>query len=152
MTRINDWYLRVNSPAAAKASLGFGYEYWLLDPERYEGHAELAVMAAARGYHWRRRQLAYELVEDLLTDVIAAAGGVERSVAALREATADAQAWSNQHSPSSAPGARRGIGHPSVTRAWYEFANTLTWARAVEERADRPPFAGRDLISCPTRD
>src|SRR6266540_7417692 len=133
-----DWYSRVYFPSGAKAPLGWGYEYWILDPTIYEGHDELKAMAATRGRRWTKRQLAYELAENLLTDVLAAAGGVEHSIAALRDAIATAQEWSDQNVPRTPPTRMfHGIGHPSIIDAWYEFANLLSWARAVEERLDR---------------
>ncbi len=138
MTGADDWYRRVYFPSGAKAPLGWGYEYWILDPLMYEGHDELKAMAAARGRRWTKRQLAYELAENLLIDVLAAAGGVEHSTAALRDAIATAQEWSDQNVRGTTPTrAFQGIGHPSVIDAWYEFANLLSWARAVEERLDR---------------
>jgi hypothetical protein len=138
MTHADDWYRRVYFPLGATAPLGWGYEYWILDPAVYEGHDELKAKAAAHGRRWTKRQLAYELAENLLTGVLAAAAGVEYSIGALRDATARAQAWSDQNVSGPTPkSAFQGIGHPSVIDAWYEFANLLSWARAVEERLDR---------------
>jgi hypothetical protein len=135
MMRTDEWYRRVYFPSGASASLGFGYEYWVLDPTRYEGHNELKAKAAALGRRWTKRQLAYELAENLLTDVVAAAGGVEHSITALRDAVARAQEWINQSAIATTP--PHLISDPSVIDAWYEFANLLSWARAVEERLDR---------------
>ena len=149
MAQTDDWYRRVYFPAGAKASLGFGYECWLLEPGRYEGHNELKVRAATLKRRWGRRQLAYELVEHLLTDVIAAAGGVEHSVLALRHAVAEAQEWSNQHVKTTDSSSPHGIAHPSVVGAWYEFANVLSWARAVEERLDRRPMSSKGRAKLP---
>src|SRR6266498_4300653 len=150
MMRVDDWYRRVHFPSGATAELGFGYEYWILDPTIYEGHAELKARAADLGYRWTKRELAYELVENLLTEVIAAAGGVEHSLAALRDAVARAQAWSDQGATRATPeSVPHGIAHPSVTDAWYEFANLLTWARTVEERLDRGTRRRRGVAPLP---
>jgi hypothetical protein len=140
MPRAEDWYIRVYFPSGAKVELGWGYEYWKLDSSIYEGHDELKAMAAAHGQRWTKRQLAYELAENRQTDVLTAAGGVEHSIVALRAAIAKAQAWSDKNVPRTTPTPRfQGIGHDSVVDAWYEFANVLSWARALEERLDRRP-------------
>jgi hypothetical protein len=150
MTRLDDWFSRVHFPSRAEASLGWGYEYWHLDPTRYEGHAELKIKGSALGRRWTKRQLAYRFVDHLLDDVMAAAGGVEHSIVAIRSAVAEAQEWSDEHAAPVQPGVPHGIGHPSVIRAWYEFANVLSWARAVEERLDRPePWARRGSPKLP---
>jgi hypothetical protein len=151
VTRFDDWSTRVYSSSVAKAMLGFGYEYWILDPTRYEGNAALRAKAAQLGWQWTKRQLAYALVEHLLTDVIAAAGGVEQSLITMRNALAEAQAWSDEHAaPRHEPGVPHNVGNPSITKAWYEFANLLSWARAVEERLDRrPPFPKKGVPGLP---
>jgi hypothetical protein len=95
MNRTNAWYQRVHFPECSAAALGWGYEYWILEPNRYEGHAELKAISAGLGRRWTKRRLAAELTENLLTDVIAAAGGVEHSLDALRVAVAAAQHWSD---------------------------------------------------------
>jgi len=118
--------------------LGWGYEYWILDPARYEGNDELKSRAAALGRRWTKRQLANELAENLLDDVLGAAGGVEHSILALRDAIERAQAWTDQLDPKPTP---KTVPHTvvdvSVIDAWYEFANLLSWARVLEERLDR---------------
>jgi hypothetical protein len=143
LSRTNEWNQRVHFPTAAKAPLGWGYEYWILDPAIYEGHVELKARAAEvhrrqERHTWTKRQLAAELSDHLLEDVLAAAGGVEHSILAFRDALARAQAWADQIEPKLTPETvPTGIADISVVDAWYEFANLLSWARVLEERLDR---------------
>lgn len=70
--------------------------------------------------------------------MLAAAGGVEHSILALRDALQRAQAWADRVKPKLTPGSvPTGIADISVIDAWYEFANVLSWARVLEERLDR---------------
>src|SRR5207244_2882321 len=74
----------------------------------------------------------------LLDDVLAAAGGVEHSMLALRDALQRSQALADQFKPKLAPeSVPTGIADISTIDAWYEFANLLSWARVLEERLDR---------------
>jgi hypothetical protein len=86
LERLTEWHNRVHFPRVAKAPLGFGFEYWDLNPTHYEGWEELRDRTAALGRQSTKRTLAYDLASHLLDDVIVAAGGVERAVTKLREA------------------------------------------------------------------
>ena len=66
INRTATWNQRVFLPINAEAPLGWGYEYWILDPARYEGHAELKARALTLGRHWTKRNLAAELTENFL--------------------------------------------------------------------------------------
>lgn len=157
MTRHDDWFRQIAFPAAAKTPLGSAYETWLLDPARYEGSDDVHARGLALGRRWGKRDLAYRLAAHLLTDVVAAAGGTEQAIATLRSAIAETQAWCDEHGLAARqPGVPHGVGHPGITAAWYEFANLLTWARAVEERMDRraprtprgvPPLPRQGLVN-----
>src|SRR6202042_2993300 len=74
---------------------------------------------------------------------------LRRRLSAMRQAVAEARAWSDQYVDPNPqylpPGLDVGIGHASVISAWYEFANVLTWSRAIEERMDRAPLRGRGI-------
>lgn len=123
----HDWYTRVYFPSGANAPLGFGYEYWVLEPTAYEGYEELKARAALLRLGWTKRRLAYELAESLLEDVLGAAAGAEHAILALREAVERAQRWSDQNLTTTGPRpAHQSIGHPSVVDAWYELANLLS--------------------------
>src|SRR5689334_1346466 len=75
---------------------------------------------------WTKRQLAAELSDHLLDEVLAAAGGAEHSILALRDAVRRAQAWTDQLDPKPTPDVvPTNIGDVSVIDAWYEFANLL---------------------------
>ncbi len=143
LSRTNEWNRRIHFPAAAKVPLGWGYEYWILDPTIYEGHLELKTRAAEvhrrqKRRTWTKRQLAAELSDHLLDDVLAAAGGVEHSILALRDEIERAQAWADQIEPKLTPESLpTSIADISVIDAWYEFANLLSWTRVLEERLDR---------------
>lgn len=143
LSRTSEWNRRVHFPVAAMAPLGWGYEYWILDPTIYEGHLELKARAATvhrrqKRRTWTKRQLAAELSDHLLDDVLAAAGGVEHSILALCDALQRAQAWADQFRPKpTTESVPTGIADISVIDAWYEFANLLSWARVLEERLDR---------------
>lgn len=139
MSQANDWFRRIYFPAISTVALGAGYETWILDPERYEGSEALRITLRALNRSYTKRRLAYELVDNLLGDVLAAAGGVEQSIVALRSSIAEAQAWADQSASKPTPGVPHGIGHLSIVKAWYDFANLLSWARVLEERLDRRP-------------
>lgn len=143
LSRTNEWNRRVHFPASAKAPLGWGYEYWILDPTNYDGHVELKARAdqvhrIQKRRTWTKRQLAAELADNLLDDVLAAAGGVEHSMLALQDAVTRAQTWADQLQPKPTPeSVPTSVADTSVIDAWYEFANLLSWARGLEERLDR---------------
>lgn len=138
LSRTNEWNHRVHFPDVAKTSLGWGYEYWILDPTIYEGHVELKARAAAvhrlqKRRTWTKQEMAAELSDHLLDDVLAAAGGVEHSILALRDALQGAQAWADQLKPKPTPeSVPTTIVDSSAIDAWYEFANLLSWARVLE--------------------
>jgi hypothetical protein len=143
MSRANDWYRRIHFSTVSKISLGAGFETWILDPDRYEGSDAFRARLKALKRTYSKRRLAYELVERLLDEVLAAAGGVEQSITALRSTVAEAQAWADQLATRPTPGVPHGIGHLSIVKAWYDFANLLSWARVLEDRLDRRPAQRR---------
>src|SRR5206468_3065836 len=96
-SRLKEWHTRVHFPRVAKAGLGFGTEYWDLDPKHYEGWEELRDRMAALGRSSTRRGLACDLASHLLDDVIVAAGGVERAITTLREALAVLKGYVRDH-------------------------------------------------------
>src|SRR5688572_6027287 len=88
-SRLKEWHDRVHFPRAAKASLGFGSEYWYLRPERYEGWEQLRDQKKSGGRPATKREIALVMTYNLLDDVVVAAGGVERAIAKLRGAHAE---------------------------------------------------------------
>ena len=91
MSRADDWYRRVHFSNVSKVELGAGYETWILDPERYEGADALRATLKKLRRSYGKRALSYELVDRLLDEVLAAAGGVEQSIMALRSSVTEAQ-------------------------------------------------------------
>ena len=135
------WFKRVHWPEAGEAALGFGYEWWDLDPTHYEGHQELRARLQKLHRKTMKRELAYRLADNLLTDLLVVVGGVETTFRRFVTLLDEVQAWSDEHvRPQMEPGVPQGLGHPKVTEAWYEFANLLYWTRGVEERLSRKPF------------
>jgi len=85
LERLTTWSNRIHLSRVARAPLGFGTEYWDLNPKHYEGWEELRDRRAAHGLKSVKRDLAYDLASHLLNDLIVAAGGVERAITRLRE-------------------------------------------------------------------
>src|SRR5207245_1747629 len=86
-----------------------------------------------------RATVTHVLSNDLLSDVLVAAGGVEHSVLSFRQAVQEAQAFYDEWAPTAPVGQPFGLAHSSVTAAWYEFANVISWTRVLDERLDRRP-------------
>jgi hypothetical protein len=64
--RLTGWSRRVILPQTASARLGFGGEYWDLDPTHYEGWEQLRDRLTALGRTPTKRGLAYQLASHLL--------------------------------------------------------------------------------------
>lgn len=137
LERTVDWFRRSRFPDGAHAPLGWGAEYWDADATHYEGWEELRDRYAALGRKRTKRELAFDLSGNLVDDVLAAAGGIEHAIVALRSTIAELQEYCEVHTVAATPGIPHGVGHAAATDAWYEFANVLSWARALEERLDR---------------
>ena len=127
-------------PTVGHASLGWGAEYWDLDPSGYEGWEELRARGQALGKRWSGGDLALELADNLLSDVLVATGGVEHSLVKLRAACVSAQQYYEEFRTSAPQPRPQHLGHPIITEAWYEFANFVSWVRALDERLDRRSF------------
>jgi len=138
LQRLVEWSNRIQFSDAAHAPLGFGFEYWDLDPTHYEGWQQLEARLAELGRRSTRRGLAYDLASHLLDDVVAAAGGVESAIGRLRAAVAELTNYADEHGIRAKNDIPMGLGHPASTDAWYAFADLLAWSRAVVERLDRP--------------
>jgi hypothetical protein len=137
LPRTVEWFRRKDFPASAKAPLGWGVEYWDSDPTHYEGWETVRDrVVAVRHRRPGKGELARELSDQLLDDVLAAAGGVEHAIVSLRSVVAELQQFCDEHL-GPPPVDVTGVGHPAATEAWYELANVLFWARTLEERLDR---------------
>jgi hypothetical protein len=88
---------------------------------------------------------AYELTSNLLNDVVGAAYAIDYTVELIEKRAAAAQRWSDQYfTPlmGAVSGGRNYSSSPDVTDTYVEFANLAMWAKALEERLDRPNRAG----------
>jgi len=135
---MTQWSRRVCFPAQAKAALGFGTEYWLSDPEHYEGWEQLRDRLKSLARRPTRRDLACELASHLLDDVIVSAGGIENSISRLRAHVVVLQAYAMDHKLHARDDVPHGLAHEASTSAWYAFSDMLTWSRTLVERMERP--------------
>ena len=135
--RLSHWIHRISFPETAKAGLGFGYEYWNLDPRLYEGWQQLHNQQKSLGHPSHSRAVAYNLASHLLMDVVVAAGEVENSITDLRHAVTNLQTYAQIHKIQEIDDVEQTLGHLAAITAWYAFADLLTWSRCVVERMDR---------------
>lgn len=119
-------------------ALGCGDTYWDLDPTNYAGWMQLRDRLAALDRDHSDRELALRLSENLLSDVVDAAGGVEIEIARLRSLRSAAETWARDNRVVAAPTVPQRISNEYTEQAAYSFANLLTWTRSVVERLDRP--------------
>lgn len=133
--RLNEWLRRETFSSGVR--LAWGSEYWDLNPEHYDGASGVRDRFRALRRPRTRRGLALELTDFLLSDVILAAGGVERSVDRLRRSAEEleqlAERWQIR-------GPKMGLADNASIDAVYAFTELLSWVRAVDERLDRRPW------------
>jgi hypothetical protein len=134
LTKYEIWMRRVR-----REQLGAWDENWtdLTSTDQYAAWRQLAeargVGADVPGY----------LTRSLLSEVLYAAGGVERELGQLRKALAEVQQLAGEATARPAPAAVEQpiVGSygaaPPVRDASYSFINLLSWARATVERTDR---------------
>jgi hypothetical protein len=145
----------VRAPTANVAVVTL-YEIWMGRAERDKLGARddnWADLSRAPQYEsWRRlaeargagQDVQHYVTRSLLSEVIYAAGGVEREFLQLRKALADVQQLADEAvppPPQSAQGqpiSRPYVGARPVREASYCFVNLLSWARSTVERTDRP--------------
>lgn len=137
LERTTAWFRRAHFPADSLTSLALPGELWVSDPDHYQGSVDLRARYLALGIKRTRRGLAFELARFLLDDLLMAAGGVETSIVRLRDAIHRTETWVAEHDIRATNGIPTGVSHPTITEAWYSFADLLAWVRAVDERLDR---------------
>ncbi len=159
-------------PRPANVAIVTLYELWMSRVEREKlgaGDGAWADLAGTPQYAtWRRLAEArgagddvqHYMTRGLLSEVLYAAGGVERELGRLRQALDGARQVTAREAPrptvllqgQAAPAAQRQpIGGPyaavrPVREASYSFVNLLSWARSTVERTDRayqPGSSGR---------
>lgn len=110
---------------AEREKLGARDDIWL-DLTGTPQYATWQRLAEARG---AGGDVQHYLTRGLLSEVLYAAGGVERELRQLRKALGDAQP---------APAAPGPYASRPVREASYSFVNLHSWARSTVERTDRP--------------
>jgi hypothetical protein len=134
LTRYEIWMRRVR-----REQLGAWDENWK-DLSSAGQYASWRQLAETRG---GRADVPGYLTRGLLSEVLYAAGGVERELGQLRKALADAQHFDPEATaqPARSPVEQPIVGSygapPFVREASYSFVNLLSWARATAERTDR---------------
>lgn len=135
--RSSGWWSR-QSFSRYGVQLGWGVEYWHLHPDRYKGAEALRQRLRGLGRRATKHSVALDLAGFLLSDVLVAAGGVERAVGLLRETKAQLTLLAAQHGVRAMPGCPHpGLSDTSSIDAAYAFADFLSWVRALDERLDR---------------
>jgi|SRR5450755_1187535 len=134
LTRYEIWMRRVR-----REQLGAWDENWT-DLSATAQYAAWRQLAEARG---DSADVPGYLTRSLLSEVLYAAGGVERELGQLRKALAEVQQFAGEATtrPARTAEERPIVGSygapPSVREASYSFVNLLSWARATVERTDR---------------
>ena len=136
-SRSNEWWHR-QSFSRYGVRLGWGEEHWDLEADHYEGALALRQRLRDLGRRSTKHAVALDLADFLLSDVLVAAGGVERAVGLLRQAKAGLSQLADQLGLRGTPEVPRpGLGDAGSIDAAYAFADFLSWVRALDERLDR---------------
>ena len=127
-----------------REQLGARNENWA-DLSSTSQYAAWRRLAEARG---ASDDVQHYMTRSLLSEVIYAAGGVERELRQLRKALADVQQFADEATPRHSAASQEQpfsgpyVAAPSLREASYSFVNLLSWARAAVERTDRPYSPG----------
>lgn len=125
--------------------LTFWGELWV-DPKTLPEYEYWLALGKQRGHGFEQDSAKYYITRTLLDEVLFAAGGVEAELLRLRRTTATAQEWTDQalrEHPRSEGALATFSGAPTLLEGYYAFTTGLWWARAVDERTDRPYKPGR---------
>jgi hypothetical protein len=139
VTRYDTWMRRVQ-----REQLGSAAESWA-DLSRTGQYAAWRQLAKARG---AGADVQNYLTRSLLSEVIYAAGGVERELGRLRKALAVVQKSAGEAAAGDSHPSREGpagegpvsgsyVAARPMREACYSFVNLLSWARITVERTDR---------------
>jgi hypothetical protein len=142
LPRSKGWWDRVHFPSAdiSNAPLYFASEYWDLNPSKYEGHAGVSARYLQHGRKRTGRDLAMELSQFLLDDVLIAAGGVERAYVVFRTSVDSINDSIAQNGLVYDPNIRhQGVGSEETVSAWYGLTDLIAWCRTFVERLERDP-------------
>jgi hypothetical protein len=132
--RVDVWRRRVR-----QGHLGMGGELWDLGPQRPAVHARLLAYAQALGRSWDAEGIDFLLVQFLLPELLNAVEGVERSLYAMHDAAARAQAQcdtctSRLPHDETEPEYGSHLAVPAVSDVWYEFVNMIVWGLGAPSR------------------
>jgi hypothetical protein len=132
------WRRRLINPVGS-LPLDFGDELWEPQPDHPAGEW-LRERAEARGETPERSDLDYELTRDLLPDLLHAAGGIEHTVAKIKDALTIAKAEAAEIHQGEPPleSGRRHICTLATEDALFEMGNLFSWTKALADRIDRP--------------
>ena len=85
--------------------------------------------------------MALRLANSLLSDVLVAAGGIERTIFRLRQTAEELKDFADQHGVrGTAELPQKGLADFASIDAAYAFADLLSWVRNLDERLDRRAF------------
>jgi hypothetical protein len=133
------WSHRVFFGDDRGAPLDWGTELWNWDISRFESAAAIESAFRRIGRPFDDDDLLYYATRTLLTDVVDAAGGVERAYDRLRQAMERAQArseeWASQNGRPFPENA--GMSDGSVEDAWYSTEELIIWTRVLLDRLRR---------------
>ena len=134
LTRYEIWMRRVR-----REKLGAWSGTWA-DLSSTTQYAAWRQLAEARG---ATADVPGYLTSSLLSEVIYAAGGVERELGQLRKALEDMQQFTGEAAARPSRSSEEGLvfgsygAAPPVREASYSFVNLLSWARSTVDRTDR---------------
>ena len=126
LTRYEMWMRRIE-----REQLGARNENWA-DLSSTSQYAAWRRLAEARG---ASDDVQHYMTRSLLSEVIYAAGGVERELRQLRKALADVQQFADEATPRHSAASQEQpfsgpyVAAPSLREASYSFVNLLSWAR-----------------------
>lgn len=133
------WSHRIFFSDDRGAPLDWGTELWNWDISRFESAAAIESAFRRIGRPFDNDNLLYYATRTLLTDVVDAAGGVERAYDRLRQAMECAQArseeWASQSGRPFPENA--GMSDGSVEDAWYSTEELIIWTRVLLDRLRR---------------
>ena len=148
------WSHRIFFGEDRTVSLDWGTELWKWDISRYESPAAIESAFRRIGRAFDNDDLLYYATRTLLTDIVDAAGGVERSYERFRQSMARAQEtfeeWERQNGRAFSEDT--GISDGSVEDAWYSIEELIIWTRVLLDRLKRKGvkqgFPDQGVIPC----
>jgi hypothetical protein len=138
MSRYQDWLRRVMF--GEKVGLGFLEEFWGPIHE-HQAYSNLVELGAKHGRE--PEDMKYYATRSLLNDVIHAVGGMEYSVSRLEALMGEGQEFAESADKAferEEPDPAIGVQVPFEIS--WEYANLMSWTRALEERMGRRARAG----------